>query len=147
MRKRPVYDRMRNYIRKMAANACDCMKGSMDDIAGKSYKWDESADTQAWYQPVVDGFNFFTNAGMQSVGSTDGQFTIADIGCSSPRKVCIDVEITTELRMGSATRIKGTDASVLPDIPSGRVPQTSINFNIPFENRRLTWRWSECIEF
>jgi hypothetical protein len=46
LQKHPVFDRMRDGIKKMGEKACDCMEGSPDDIAGKTYPWDFSADSQ-----------------------------------------------------------------------------------------------------
>src|SRR5690606_10356262 len=120
--------------------------GSLNTLLNKSFPWDDSADDHPITGPVRDIFNYVFETGLQSTGSTKGRFTITSLSCC-PSEVCFDMTVTDVLRLGSATRIPGTDTSILPDVPSGIIPFTNINLPIPFENYWLTWRWSECLQF
>jgi RHS repeat-associated protein len=139
-----VYDRMRAEIKRRAQK--HCKDGTTDQFLNKTLQWDHSADNEPWYTPFKDIFNYITEIGMQSAGSTDGYFTITSISCC-PAEVCFDMRVTTTLRLGSASRVPWTDFSILPDIPGGMIPFTNINLQIPFESFQLTWRWSECLSF
>ena len=140
----PVYSRMREEIRNRARKACQ--SGTTEAFVNKSLKWSHSADEDPWYTFFKDGWNLAFGTGLKSSESTDGVFTITSLSCC-PSQVCFSMHVSTTLRLGSASRVPGTDFSLFPDVPSGSFPYTGINFQIPFENFVLSWNWSECLSF
>jgi RHS repeat-associated protein len=142
--RRPVYGRMKNALIQMAEEACK--RGDGDSLIAKALKWDDSADSYPWYTPIRDGFNYIFGFALKSAGSTDADLRITSVSCC-PGEICYQVKITTDFRLGSATRMPRSDKSLLPDVPSGIVPYTSIDFRLPFENFTLSWTWSECLRF
>ncbi len=142
--KLPVYSRMRDEIRRRVKAAC--AGGTTDQLLNRSLNWSYSADDEPWYQPARDILNYVLGFELKSTESRKASFLITSVSCC-PSEVCFDITVTDELRLGSATRDKGSSSSWLPDVPSGIIPFTNIDLRIPFESFLLRWNWTECLKF
>ena len=150
--KMPVYDRMRAELKLRAEAACqtscpDCAEATLPNLVG--LQWDHNVATpfSNFKEFVSDGINYIFPWRLKSLGSMDGFITVSDLDCCN-RKLCFRMRVTTEFRLGSATRI--TDKLYLiPDIPTTYMgtPDFYYRQNVPFSNRRITWLWSECLVF
>ena len=116
-----------------------------EGVAQVGVRIDSSA--AAAFDDGVDG-----RAAMAGTGFADEEPVLFAEGGGANGHVCFNVRVTDVLRLGSATRNPGTskfkgDWSILPDVPSGAIPFIGVYFEIPFQNYKLVWEWSECLEF
>jgi RHS repeat-associated protein len=133
MKKKPVYDRMRNHIKKELRSRCN---DNPESIVVYSGKWDDSADDHPWWQFAADLWIYATGSSVTSTGSVKGRFT-AVANC----KKCegdIFVTLNDALRAGSMTRIPGK----IPIIGDKEILNDNV-LNIV----DLTWMWNEKISF
>ena len=131
--KKPVYDRLREFLKKMARESCD--DGTM--LMGHTGKWDDSADNAPLLQPLWDLINYGIKVDVQSLGSNDGTFTITGVDCS---KCTMTYEMLVEdaFRFGSNFRIPKTSVGP-PDNPFGASGS--------FGTVEVTWSWEESLKF
>ncbi len=140
MKRRPVYDRMREAIKNRVKLQC-----TFGDIKGldRSGQWDDSADSYGVMQIPIDIFNYIFKFGMQSSGSVEGTFEIIEADCCK-KEIKITVKLHDVLRLGSATRVPDWSpiAPRYEFLPDNRSPCIPLPVNVD-----LNWNWEESLSF
>jgi RHS repeat-associated protein len=162
--RRPVYDRMRNFIRSIGIDQCE--SGNYYSSVGHRGKWDDSADDYGKNTIIYDGINYITKWKLQSLGSNKGTFTITNVDCKNCT-ISYEMDVSDSFRFGSMTRKPGTDLSFSPQVkiigastlnPAG-IAMPSIELvnsdsadnplgkSGAFGNVKVTWAWDETLHF